>query len=522
MSDTTLVHDLVLPWAQSRSDEPAMSFEGRDHTWAQWCDRVRRAAGALRAAGIRRGDRVATLDRNHPATVEVSLGAGMIGAAHAVVNWRLSADELAYVLADAAPRIVFVGAELLPALEVIRHRLETVEQVVVVGPAEGGQDEDAYEDWLAAAEPADPDPAVRPEDPTLVLYTSGTTGFPKGAMLSHRGLVAHTRAVGAQFPMADGDRNLVAMPLFHVGGSSYVLFGLAAGIPTTMLREVSGPGLVKAVLGGCTHAFLVPAVIAGLVQAGPAATGPMGGLKILGYGASPCPLPVLRAAMQAMPATDFIQVYGMTELSGVVLTLPPEAHRDASRPDRLSSAGVPVDGVELRVVDPATGADADPQAGGELWFRTEQRMAGYLGNPEATAQTVTQDGWVRTGDVGRLDDGGFVSIVDRVKDMIITGGENVYGPEVERVLNEHPAVGESAVVGIPDPTWGETVLAVVQPAPGAVVDPDEIIAWCRERLAHYKCPRRVETVEALPRNATGKVLKTQLRRPYWEGAGRSI
>jgi acyl-CoA synthetase (AMP-forming)/AMP-acid ligase II len=522
MSEPRLVHDLVLPWADDRPDDVAISFDGRDHTWARWCERVRRVAGALQAAGIRRGDRVALVDKNHPATVEVTLGAAMVGAAHAVVNWRLAADELAYVLADAGPRIVFVGAELLPAFEVVRHRLGTVDRVVVVGAEQGQGSQDEYEAWLAAAAPVDPDPEVQPDDPALVLYTSGTTGFPKGAMLSHRGLVAHTRAVGQQFPMADGDRNLVAMPLFHVGGSCYTLIGLAAGVPTTMLREVAGPALVKAVLDGATHAFLVPAVLAALVQAGPAALGPMAGLKVIGYGASPCPLPVLRATMAAWPETDFLQVYGMTELSGVVLTLSPQAHRDAARPDRLSSAGRPIAGVELRVVDPATGEDADPAAGGELWFRTEQRMAGYLGNPEATAQALTPDGWLRTGDVGRVDDGGFVSIVDRVKDMIITGGENVYGPEVERVLNEHPDVAESAVVGVPDEAWGEAVMAFVQPAPGATVDADELVAWSRERLAHYKCPRSVETVEALPRNATGKVLKTQLRRPYWEGTGRAI
>jgi acyl-CoA synthetase (AMP-forming)/AMP-acid ligase II len=231
---------------------------------------------------------------------------------------------------------------------------------------------------------------------------------------------------------------------------------------------------------------------------------------------------VLRAAMGAWPATDFLQVYGMTELSGVVLTLSPQAHRDLDRPERLASAGTPSAGVELRVVDPATGQDTAPGGAGELWFRTEQRMAGYLGKPEATAGTVTADGWVRSGDLGRVDDGGFVFVEDRVKDMIITGGENVYGPEVERVLVEHPSVAECAVIGVPHEVWGESVLAFVQPVPGAGVDQAELIAFCREHLAAYKCPRSVQPVDALPRNATGKVLKTQLRRPYWEGTGRRI
>jgi acyl-CoA synthetase (AMP-forming)/AMP-acid ligase II len=322
--------------------------------------------------------------------------------------------------------------------------------------------------------------------------------------------------------MGPGDRNLVAMPLFHVGGSSYVLFGLHTGIPTTLVREVSGPALIAAVLGGATHAFLVPAVIAGLVQGGEAALAPMSRLKQLGYGASPCPLPVLRAAMAGMPGTDFLQVYGMTELCGVVTILDAVAHRDTSRPERLSSAGQPIAGVELRIVDPATGQDVASGAGGELWWRTEQRMAGYLGRPEATAEAITEDGWLRSGDVGRVDDGGFVFIEDRVKDMIITGGENVYSSEVERVLVEHPSVADVAVVGIPDDEWGESVKAFVQPADGATVDAAELIAYAREHLAGYKCPRSIEIVEALPRNATGKVLKGTLRRPYWEGTGRKV
>jgi acyl-CoA synthetase (AMP-forming)/AMP-acid ligase II len=516
-----VISDLVSRWAAERPDAIALDYQQTQYTWAQWHDRIRRVTGGLRAAGLGPGDRVAVLDKNHPSCLEVTLGASALGAANAVVNWRLAADELAYVLADAAPRVLFVGAESVPGFEAVRHRLDSVESVVVVDDLDA--DRDGYRGWLAAAQPADPDPTVRPEHTALILYTSGTTGFPKGAMLTHRGLLAHTLAMAGEFPMADGDRNLVAMPLFHVGGSSYALIGLHAGVPTTLLREVAGPALVGAVVAGATHAFLVPAVIAGLIQAGPAAITPMAGLKVLGYGASPAPLPVLRAAMAAWPDTDFLQVYGMTELCGVVLTLSAQAHRDAGRPERLAAAGRPSAGVELRVVDPATGRDVLPGTGsGELWFRTEQRMAGYLGKPEATAETITADGWVRSGDVGRVDDGGFVFVEDRVKDLIITGGENVYGPEVERVLVEHPAVADCAVIGVPDPVWGESVLAFVQPATGAAVDEAELISFCREHLAGYKCPRSVRPIEALPRNATGKVLKTQLRKPFWEGTGRRI
>jgi acyl-CoA synthetase (AMP-forming)/AMP-acid ligase II len=206
----------------------------------------------------------------------------------------------------------------------------------------------------------------------------------------------------------------------------------------------------------------------------------------------------------------------------VTTALSAEAHRDADHPERLTSAGLPIRGVEMRVVDPLSLEDLPVGEPGEVWFRTAQTMRGYLGRPEATAEAKTTDGWLRTGDVGRLDDGGFVYIVDRLKDMIISGGENVYSPEVENVLAAHPAVGEVAIIGVPDERWGEVVKAVVAPAAGASVDPGELIAFARERLAHYKCPQSVDVVEALPRNPAGKVLKRELRRPYWEGHDRKV
>jgi acyl-CoA synthetase (AMP-forming)/AMP-acid ligase II len=217
------------------------------------------------------------------------------------------------------------------------------------------------------------------------------------------------------------------------------------------------------------------------------------------------------------PDIDFLQVYGTTEMSGIVTALNPGAHRDASHPERLASAGQVLPGVQLRVVDPETLTDVEPGESGELWFKTPSVMAGYWGKHEASAESLTVEGWYRTGDVGRLDDDGFIFIVDRIKDMIITGGENVYSPEVERVIAEFPGVAEVAVIGVPDPRWGETVKAVVAPTPGASVDANELIAFCRERMADYKCPRTVDIVEALPRNATGKVLKRNLREP--DGAG---
>ena len=248
-----------------------------------------------------------------------------------------------------------------------------------------------------------------------------------------------------------------------------------------------------------------------------------GRLRTYTYGASPMPLPLLRAAMNAWPDTDFIQVYGLTEVGGVATHLMPEEHRDASiHPERLVSAGQADPGMELRIVDPATLEDLPVGEHGEIWLRTPQLMKGFLGKPDETAAVVRADGWFRTGDMGKVDEDGFVFVEDRIKDMIISGGENIYSPEIERVLAEHPAVMEVAVIGVPDDRWGETVKAVVSLKPDTPATPEDLIAYCREHLAAYKCPTSVDILDALPRNPTGKILKRDLRRPYWEGHDRTI
>ncbi|MDQ7809422.1 long-chain fatty acid--CoA ligase [Amycolatopsis sp. A133] len=500
-----LFGELLAHWARERPGDTALIFGDRQWSWAEFDERVRRLSGALSAAGVGKGDRVAFLDKNHPACLETTFAAAGIGAANAVVNWRLSGDELAYVLNDSGAKVVFAGAELLPVLDTIRDRLPAVERVVVV---------DEYESFLTSAAPhAGTD--VDADDGVLVMYTSGTTGFPKGAVLTHRSVLAHGLAAGTAFPIGPGDVNLVAMPLFHVGGSCYAVSGFLYGEPSYLTREPDAASLFAALQAGITHAFLVPAVVAGIAQGGEAALKAFSRLKYLCYGASPMPLPLLRTVLAAWPDVKFAQVYGMTELSGAVTALDPDAHRDPTRPERLASAGTALSGVDIRIVDPVTGDDAEV---GEVWVRTEQRMAGYLGKPEATAETIV-DGWVRTGDVGRLDDGGFLFLEDRVKDMIITGGENVYSPEVERVVAEFPGVAEVAVIGIPDDKWGEQVKAVVA---GDQLDAGKIVEFCRERLAHYKCPRSVDVVDALPRNATGKILKRSLREPYWRDRDRNV
>lgn len=515
--EPTYVEDRLNYWAAATPDAEAMTYLGRTWTWAEWNDRVHRAAGGLRDLGVARGDVVAFLDKNHPACVEISLAAGSIGAANAIINWRSAGDEIDYAVNDSGATVLFVGRELMPTIEAIRDRLPAVHTVIEVTP--DGGDDDPYEQFLTASTPCDDGPDVLEDDVCLVMYSSGTTGRPKGVMLTHRNMVSHTINAHDGWVFEPGDKSMVAMPLFHVGGSSYVLFGIHDGIPSVMTREPDAASLAGAILAGANRTFLVPAVLAQVLGAGDDAIKLFGALRTYTYGAAPMPPPLLRAAMAAWPDTDFIQVYGLTEVSGVATHLMPEDHRNAEaegHPERLISAGKPVPGCEVRVVDPATLSDVATGEHGEIWLRTPQLMKGFLNKPEATAEVITDDGWFRTGDMGHVDADGYVFVSDRLKDMIITGGENVYSPEVERVLAEHPAVLEVAVIGVPDDRWGESVKAVVALKEGAEATAEDIIAFCRDRLAHFKAPKSVDIIGALPRNPTGKILKRDLRKPYWD------
>jgi len=510
-ASATLLRDPLDHWARVRPGATAITFGEQDLTWEQWRQRILRLADALSAAGVGPGDRVAVLDLNHLATIELTLAASSLGAATVPANFRLSPDQIRYVLEDSRPSILFHGAQFADVVAAIDADALVPRRVVI----------DEYEQFLAAGRP-DEGASADPDDVCLVMYTSGTTGRPKGAQLTHRGVTAHSAACCAAMTIGHDTVALVAMPLFHVGGSCYAQAGIHGGARTILLREPAPSALFGAIASGATHTFVVPTIIHGVLAAGEQAIAAFGGLKSISYGAAPMPLPMLRQALDAWPASEIVQVYGMTEISGVATLLTDEEHRDAAHPERLESGGLPLPGIEVRVVDPLTLDDVKQGERGELWFRSVQAMRGYLNRPEATAQTKTADGWIRSGDIGRVDADGFVYVMDRLKDMIITGGENVYGPEVESVLSACPGVSEGVIIGVPDELWGEAVKAIVVRAPGAQVSAGDVIAFCRARLAHYQCPSSVEFVEDLPRSGAGKVLKRELREPYWAGRERAI
>jgi acyl-CoA synthetase (AMP-forming)/AMP-acid ligase II len=510
------IADTVEYWRSVKPDAEAVRVGSRAWSWTDFAERIRRNAAAQLASGLRAGDRIVSYDKNHPFCLETTFACTLTGTANAVVNFRLAPPEVAYIINDSQASVVLVGHEFLPVLEQIRGELRNVRTVIVVGG-----DDDEYEAWLAGSEPLADATPVDAGETFLQLYTSGTTGFPKGAMITQHGMTAHAETMSQSVAMDADSVSMVAMPLFHVGGSSWALATLFYGARQLIIRDINPPALVEEMIEqGVSHTFIVPAIFGFLLQVPGIGERDWSKLRGLVYGASPMPLPLLRKSMATFPA-DFYQVYGMTEASGAVTVLMPDAHRDHANEHRLVSAGLPLKGVEIIAADPDTGAPVAPGEVGEIMVRTEQLMAGYWGKPEESARAISA-GWLHSGDAGHIDADGYIYISDRVKDMIISGGENIYPAEIERVLGEHPSVADVAVIGVPDEKWGEVGKAIVVATPGASVDPAELIALAKSQLAGFKVPKSVEVIGEMPRNATGKILKKDLRAPYWAGRSRSV
>jgi len=514
-------------------DRPMFRFQATTVTWAQHHERACRVARALAADGVETGDRVAFLDRNGLEYFEVLFGGALRGAVNVAVNWRLAPAEMAAVIDDSRATVLVVQAEFVPCLAAMESALPSVSRVVVVGDPKahadiGGASDLArrvgYEDWLTDQPVTDPGHDGAPEDVSLQLYTSGTTGLPKGVMLTNRNVeIMLEEAAGRAFGITEHTVSLVAMPLFHIGGSGWALGGMSRGGVSVILRDMDPAVLLRLITTKrITHAFLVPAVLMALLATPGIAVTDLSSLDTIFYGASPIAEEVLVQCMDVI-GCRFAQVYGMTETTGAIVLLAHEDH-DPQGPRRhlLRAAGKPLNGVELRIVDPDTGAEAPPGVVGEVHTRSGFNMLGYWDKPDDTARTLVDDRWLRTGDAGYVDQEGYLFLHDRIKDMVISGGENIYPAEVENVLLAIPGVADAAVIGVPDERWGETVKAIVVRAPDASLERASIIAFCRERLAHYKCPTSVDFVATLPRNPSGKVLKRELREPYWRDRQRQV
>ena len=506
--------DIVRHHAAERPDAIALTFEDRHTSYAALDRHSSRVANGLIAAGIKLGSRVALLDKNHDSFFEIWFGCAKAGAVLVPVNWRLAPPEIAFIVNNAEAEILFVGAEFVEAIAAVREQLKTLRETVVI-------DRD-YQDWRHRQAVTDPRLPIAGGDVCIQMYTSGTTGLPKGAQLTNDNLLTEFTALGTTSPQDQwhpGDISLVVMPLYHIAGSGYATCGLFIGAHNLLLREVVPQQILDAIgRHQVTKMLLVPAVILFLLQCPGVAQADLSSLRLLVYGASPIPIALLRNAMGLFKCR-FAQVYGLTETTGAITYLAPEEHADPDSP-RLLSCGRPYDGVDIRILGPA-GESLPPRQVGEIVCRTRLVMKGYWKLPDETAKAI--DGaWFRTGDAGYLDEEGFLYIHDRVKDMIVSGGENIYPAEVESALYGHPAIADVAVIGVPDERWGEAVKAIVVVKPGARVTADDIIAYARERVAGYKLPKSIDFVDSLPRNPSGKIVKRDLRERYWQGQRRQI
>jgi acyl-CoA synthetase (AMP-forming)/AMP-acid ligase II len=508
MEDPMLLSDIPMLAAHHAPDIEAIRFGERALTYVELRDRCWRLSNALGHAGSA-GDRVAILAENCPEYAECYYGVPGAGMALTLLNYRLTPRELAFIIGDSAPRLLVVEPKYLPAIRRIRAEIPSVERILLIG--DDAEDCLNYDAFVASGAPREP--ATRPSEDDLcwLLYTSGTTGLPKGAMLSHKNLMAAILNSMTSWEVGLAEVCLFTFPQFHVAGYVMPMHHLR-GFKLVLLRSFDPASLLRSVEAHrVTNTAMAPTMIAMLLEDPRTDAFDLSSLRRIGYGASAMPAEVLRRARRRWPGVGFSTGFGMTELAGNVMTMGSLDHDRAADQglELLRSVGKEMPLARVRVVDDE-GRDVGPNTPGEIIVKGDQVLSGYWRNPEATAAAFT-DGWFHSGDVGRWDDEGYLYIVDRRKDMILTGGENVYPREVEDVLYEHPAVVEAAVVGAPDPMWGETVVAVVCVRAGETLTAAAVVEHCRDRVAGYKKPRRVAFIDALPKNASGKVLKRELR-----------
>ena len=495
--------DLLRAHAARTPGAPCLTFEGDTLSFAELDARASQVANALAAAGIVPGDRVALLARATPVSYELVYGCAKAGAIFLPINWRLSAREVAAILADGAPRIIVAADELLPLLAAADGQPATISL-------------DDYAAWRDASDVTDAGRTPAPNEAAMLLYTSGTTGTPKGVAISHGNLSFVERTAREAWQFDAQSVNLVAMPLFHIGGIGYGMMALSQGGHSVLLAQPDPDAVFGAIARyGVTHGFFVPTVIQRLVEAAEAEGRPPPGMRLVVYGAAPIGEALLKRAIAAFEC-GFTHAYGMTETAGTVISLAPaDHHTDGPELARLRSCGKPFPWVELDLVDPASEASVPAGAVGEIRVRSGMTMLGYWNKPAETASAFAPGGWLRTGDAAYRDADGFVYIHDRYKDMIVSGGENIYPTEIEGVLGEHPDVAEVAVIGVPHERWGETPAGFVVVREGARPSEAELLDFTRARLARYKCPSSVTLVAALPRNASGKLLKHEMKKPGW-------
>ena len=508
--------------SQVNKDGIATVFADRRHSWTDFRARIARLAAGIRGLGVKEGDRVALLANNSDRYLEYFFAVPWAGAVFVPVNTRLAPPEVAYWIGDSESRVLFIDDDFLPFLPRLEGKMPSVEKIVYVGDGEAPDGLLHYEKLIA--DNAEMEDAGRAgEDLAGLFYTGGTTGVSKGVMLSHRNLVSNAMHVIPDMDFQEDIIWLHSAPMFHLAdGTATFAATMMAGSHRFIPKFDPGQALEAIEEHGVTNALFVPTMMNMVVNHPDVKTRDVSTLRGILYGASPMPEAVVRKAMELMPKVKFYHAYGQTETSPLLTLLKPHFHTfDGPYAGKVKSAGRATYGVEVVILG-EDGKEVPRGEVGEVCAKGPNVMQGYWNKPELTAETI-RDGWIHTGDGGYMDEDGYIYNVDRVKDMIISGGENVYSAEVENAVYQHPAVVECAVIGVPDEKWGERVHAIVRCHEGQSLTERELIDFCHELIANYKCPRSVSfRDDPMPLSGAGKILKTELRKPYWEGQGKQV
>ncbi|MAT95499.1 MAG: acyl-CoA synthase [Halioglobus sp.] len=515
-----LVHHYLEYYARTTPEAPCFSHHDTSISYGKLDELANQLGNGLLDLGVEKGQRVAILGENSIEHGLWFMAASKVGAVAVPLNYRLAPAELAFIINDSNTRVLFVLQGMEDTLEALRGQLPAGIAIIT----QQQPDSLHWQEWVNRFPPSAPAVETHRDEPFFQLYTSGTTGNPKGVVTSHFNILQLTMMnviATPQRPHA-GSAGIVCAPLFHIGGAGSAIAGIYNGQHTLLHRSFDPVQVLDDMEQyPVTSIFMVPAMIMAVLQVPGVEERDFGKLQTIFYGASPISETVLRRALEVFQC-EFVQMYGMTETTGTVVHLTPADHRRAlaGKPELLRSCGRPSVGAQVKVVD-TQGEEVETGEVGEIWVKSDTNMLCYYNLPEATAANLT-DGWVHTGDAGYLDEEGYLYLKDRIKDMVVSGGENIYPVEVENTLARLEAVADVAVIGVPDDKFGEALLAFVVTKPGMQLDVEEMIEFCRDKIAGYKIPRQLEIVEELPRNPSGKILKKVLREPYWEGVNRGI
>jgi long-chain acyl-CoA synthetase len=502
-------------------DRDAMVFDGTRWSYGRTYETVNRLANAFRGLGIRKGDRVGMLQVNCSQYIESYFASAKIGAIFVPLNFRAKAEELAYMIGNAGVKALLVGERYLEMVERILHRVPSVEQCICLDG--GGKDKfHGYEDLIKSSQSEEISEAIGDEEVTILMHTSGTTGRPKGVPLRHSGFVSYVlENVEPANPEIE-EKNLLTVPLYHVAGIQAMLAAIYGGRTLVLMRQFETEEWMRMVeREKATRAMLVPTMLKWVVDHPDLKKYDLSSLKVITYGAAPMPLEVIKKAIEEMPWVRFINAFGQTETASTITSLGPEDHvitgtkeEKEKKLKRLAcSIGKPLPDVEIRIVD-GEGKALPPHEVGEIIARGPRVMTGYWGDEEKTKQVLTEDGWLRTGDQGWMDEEGYIYLAGRADDMIIRGGENISPEEVEDVVRCYHKIDEAACIGVPDPEWGQEPRALVVLKKGEKATPEEIMDFCKDRLAGFKRPKSVIFLDCLPRNQMGKLLRKELREKY--------